>query len=174
MTNVKLLAKNKRKRKDKVGNKNKLKRKIQKTPVKKYTAAKKIKQIAPPKLPPLLDDKCAVSETSLKPSLSLPPECAIETPQEKTSSEKTGSDNEKLKSENENFEELHDCPIDILESSGQPLKIQHAQKNKHLGLTPRQSFWLGVFFGITIMTILGFTAWSLVSVEIVHAFVSSY
>lgn len=141
----------------------------------KVEAKKNVKRSSSPKIlkskslkmaklvaPPLLSSTCEVDKKPLKPIAALPSKCAIQPP---ANLPIETHDKENLAI----LEKTYSAPPVVAPASTTVVTGQSCKSLWNFCLSPRASFWLGVFFGVTIMGVLVVTVWTLFSADLVNA-----
>jgi len=121
--------------------------------------AVKAKKVSVATMPTLLSSTCEIDKKSVSPIMALPPKCAIQPP-----ANLPIETSEHLAV----LEKMYSVPPVAIA----PTTIVAGKTCKGLWnfcLSPRASFWLGMFFGVTIMGFLVVTAWTLFSADLVNA-----
>lgn len=126
-------------------------------------ASIKIKKQVPAAGVPLLSTTCEVEKQPLKPEMALPPKCGI---QSRPPKNLPVEDNENLAILKKSYSA---STSECLKSSPANLPGPACKSFWNFCLSPRASFWLGVFFGVTVMGFLVVTAWTLFSADLVNA-----
>lgn len=137
------------------------KKKVKRSSSMKVFKSKSFK-VAKSVTPPLLSSTCEIDKKPLKPIAALPPKCAIQPP---ANLPIETHDKENLAV----LEKMYSAPPVLAPAPTTAVAGKACKSVWDFCLSPRASFWLGVFFGVTVMGVLVVTAWTLFSADLVNA-----